>query len=560
MNQKRAAISFLSLLLVVCLMFACAGGIDWSFVRETNVEDPKEKVIFEGIGYAKEDSSEEVADKFNEKNANKTTLVLQLNNVYDQEMVCSDEDISLEEAQALLKEQRENVKAYYSETNPLLFDELDLSAFDLEFEVDTYSPYVYAEYEDKLTEKDVEDIYVLAENEKINRIYVQSLTKPEEELDDAFEVINGEQIAQTYDVDGSGIVIGILEVYVVDADNAIFENVDVTVRQLEGYMDEGLNHPLAVAVSALKVAPGASILSASMESGIIGSVSWMLDNGVNIINMSFAYNNVENGTYTMYSGYCDYIARYCGVVFTGSAGNEAETHLVTSPNGYNTLTVGACNNAGERRASSSYIESFTINFPRLVAPGEYLYIPAYGYGSGTSFAAPLVAGAVALMMEKSPSLVTAPHIVMALIMATTQRIDQYAVNTGFNNEVGTGLLDVYDAVRWTSNRQNFIVSEDQVGEFVSTRHIYVQEGQRIRVAFVSLVNSDMSPDTERVTDYDLYLYNDSGSVKRASTTLFNNEFVDFVAEYTGYYAIKIKQYSAKKTDIDDYCAYAWHIE
>ena len=49
-------------------------------------------------------------------------------------------------------------------------------------------------------------------------------------------------------------------------------------------------------------------------------------------------------------------------------------------------------------------------------------------------------------------------------------------------------------------------------------------------------------------------------MKRACTTLYNNEFVDFVAQYTGYYTIKIKQYSAKKTDIDDYCAYAWHIE
>lgn len=561
--MKKKTMSRLSLLLVVCLVFACVDIYGCYSAKESlnDVKDVREKVVFAGTAAGVGESVSEIVDRINSNEGNRTMVILQLDNPYEIELEGTDEYMSLDEAKAYLKQRRATGKAYYSQTNPLILANLDMSAFDITFTADTYTPYAYAEYEAVLTEKDIEDIYVLAESEKIDRIYVQPMAKAEGELTGALDAIDGTQIASNSSTNGTGIVIGILESQYVCKDNSYFEDVNVTTRVEVGPAAE-TDHATKVAISALAMAPGASILSASQDTGIIGAVSWMLDNDVNIINMSYHTEDVtENGTYTVHSSYFDNVARNYGVVFTGSAGNNQDgTYYVTPPNGFNTLTVGSCDYNGVRSSFSSYKEKFDVNFPRLVAPGENLYIPTMGTYSGTSYSAPLVAGAAAALMDRLPFLINYPHVVMALLMASTQRIEQYATSSGFNNEIGAGMLNVQNAMDNIYNRNYFTVSEDQVGEFVGVSMVYLEAGQRIRIAFVSMVTADVSTNTDLVTDYDLYLYDYDGAMKASCLKTYNNEFIDYVVTSTGYYYIKVKQYAAKKTVYDDYCAYAWNIE
>ena len=216
---------------------------------------------------------------------------------------------------------------------------------------------------------------------------------------------------------------------------------------------------------------------------------------------------------------------------------------------------------GDRRKASSYEEKFNINFPNFLAPGTDLVIPGYeGTYSGTSYAAPFVAGAAAVIMQKAPYLMLHPECVMAILMATTERIERYSRSSGFNDEAGTGMLNVANAIASCRMCTFFEVDENQIGEFVSVRTFYLKKGERIRVAFVSLINNGSADvSTSLVTDYDLYLYNNKNTQKAGCAGTYNNEFIDYVVEESGYYTIKIKQYAAKKTGYADKCAYAYFI-
>ena len=164
------------------------------------------------------------------------------------------------------------------------------------------------------------------------------------------------------------------------------------------------------------------------------------------------YNN-----YDAMSRWVDHIAYNHDVHFVKSAGNRI-TEGVTSPGmAYNIITVGVVSNAGIRVAEvingklwgSSYNlagvsrENYRTSKPDIMAPGYY------SNTWGTSYAAPVVAGTVALMCEYQPSLKVKQHIVKAVLAATTAKttLDAHYVNTDtYFDEYGAGVIDVQSAL------------------------------------------------------------------------------------------------------------------
>ncbi|OFW39017.1 MAG: hypothetical protein A3J29_04200, partial [Acidobacteria bacterium RIFCSPLOWO2_12_FULL_67_14b] len=171
-----------------------------------------------------------------------------------------------------------------------------------------------------------------------------------------------------------------------------------------------------------------------------------------------------------------------GIVVVAAAGNlgrnataESQYGGITSPgNAPWVLTVGASSTEGTTRRSDDTIAGFSsrgptaIDYlakPDLVAPGTgivstsdpnsllYLtkpqallsgsvptaYLP-YLSLSGTSMAAPVVAGSVALMLEANPSLT--PNLVKAILQYTSQARPQYDFLTQ-----GAGFLNTRGAVK-----------------------------------------------------------------------------------------------------------------
>jgi serine protease AprX len=241
------------------------------------------------------------------------------------------------------------------------------------------------------------------------------------------------------------------------------------------------------------MAPGASLVSLKVLDadghGYVSDVIAAIDYAVSVRS---AYNirviNLSVGTGVFESYWLDPLtiaarrAVDAGIVVVVAAGNlgldaygQPQSGAITSPgNAPWVLTVGASSHQGTARRSDDVIGDFSsvgptwIDFgakPDLVAPGVgivslsdprstlYASLPDYLIGSsrgtgsqpylsltGTSMAAPVVAGAVALMLEADPSLT--PNAVKAILQYTAQARPEASPLAQ-----GAGMLNTRGAVR-----------------------------------------------------------------------------------------------------------------
>src|SRR5690606_16293478 len=140
-----------------------------------------------------------------------------------------------------------------------------------------------------------------------------------------------------------------------------------------------------------------------------------------------------------------------GIFGSWSAGNEGPACSTTSSPGANTATyaVGAFNSAGDIASFSSRGpgEDGTVQ-PNIAAPGQSVRssVPGSSYAtySGTSMAAPHLAGAVALLWSAAPTLVGQIEETEALLDASAVDVDDTTCGgtADDNNTWGEGKLDV----------------------------------------------------------------------------------------------------------------------
>ena len=240
------------------------------------------------------------------------------------------------------------------------------------------------------------------------------------------------------------------------------------------------------------IAPGASIISLKVLNadgvGTIGSMiaalNWIAHNhqahNIRVVNLSVGARITES-YWTDPLTLATKALSDRGLVVVGAAGNfgkNAAGHLqyggITAPaNAPWVLTVGASSTNGTLTRTDDTIASFSsagptnIDFgakPDLVAPGTAtvsLAVPgstfyatksqflvggnslgyrAYLALSGTSMAAPVVSGSVALMLQANPSLT--PNLVKAILQYTAQRYPGYNAL-----RQGAGFLNTLGAVR-----------------------------------------------------------------------------------------------------------------
>ncbi|WP_235183161.1 S8 family serine peptidase [Deinococcus phoenicis] len=219
----------------------------------------------------------------------------------------------------------------------------------------------------------------------------------------------------------------------------------------EGVLGEGgYGHGTAVAGIVLQVAPRATILPLRVlgpdGSGdvlhVAQAIDWAVKSGARIINLSLGTDSRSNVVQ-------DAVARAAarGVLVISSAGNDnlgsltypANDATSAGPAGDYSLSVGSVDGGDLKSSFSNYGKALEI-----VAPAENVYTPGPDNllvsWSGTSMAAPMVTGSLALALGENLG-VSSRDMAKGLVEKTTD-IYRNEMNKAYKDKLGKGRLDL----------------------------------------------------------------------------------------------------------------------
>ncbi|NJM23882.1 MAG: S8 family serine peptidase [Richelia sp. SL_2_1] len=409
-----------------------------------------------------------------------------LDNFLEYQITTSAGDVESEESQRVIvhykppksfedfREQFAELQETYEKYN----EEFEFCEFDeLEHLIDESTEFVFQEFRSQgveiqqhlrlgngfLTELSPEKIKQIAAREDVE--YIEADKPLIAELDQSTEVVGvvsarNQKLAGT----GRGIIIAVLD-----------GEVDINHPDLKGrvvhkrnYTDEpwGNPHKHGTHVAGIiagngsqyqGIAPGATIWSYKImpsQSGFKGAeaiedVIKDMKYGVRIANCSWGVPDKRLDGTSIWAKTADKATKL-GLILVKSAGNNGRHGLrsITSPADAkgDLIVVGASSRDGSRVMHFSSRGPTGDNRPKpdILAPGDRIIAakPNGGYvrSSGTSMAAPHIAGIAALMLERNPRL--KPWLVKKILMETAKPL---ASNS--HNYQGKGLVDVVKALQ-----------------------------------------------------------------------------------------------------------------
>jgi serine protease AprX len=207
---------------------------------------------------------------------------------------------------------------------------------------------------------------------------------------------------------------------------------------------------------------------------VVSGLQWVLNNkdayNIRVVNISLNAS-IPESYHTSPIDAAVEILWFNGIVVVVSAGNHGVSNLYAPANDPFAIVVGAVDTKNSIDISDDHVAGFSsygltgdgFAKPDLVAPGKNIVslmgnqgmgLPAdhpdnivdgsYFMMSGTSVAAPVVSGAVALLLQDEPNLT--PDQVKYRLMATANS------DWPFNDptKAGAGILDVYAAIHGTT--------------------------------------------------------------------------------------------------------------
>lgn len=173
---------------------------------------------------------------------------------------------------------------------------------------------------------------------------------------------------------------------------------------------------------------------------IAAGIRYAADNGAHVINLSVGGSAAS----FILEEACQY-AFDSGAVLVVSAGNtHSSVHYPAAYDDY-CIAVAATDANDERTTWSNYGPQIDVAAPGAYIWGAKIYpndpdnLDSYNWGSGTSYAAPLVAGAAALLIAQKPFLLNSQ--VMSLIKYTADDVNAEAY-PGIDDYLGYGRLNL----------------------------------------------------------------------------------------------------------------------
>lgn len=299
-------------------------------------------------------------------------------------------------------------------------------------------------------------------------------TQPVEETREiqwGVERVNAPKVWNELEIDGAGVVVGVLDTGI-HADHPLLEGKTIYFKDFtrDGFEEphDGQGHGTHVAGSiaargGVGVAPAAKFIIARVfnSSGgtttdtLLNAMQWMMDpkedssgdGAPRVINNSWGSNSTTNRTFW------DAVQSWVDVdilpVF--AAGNNGMWGgRVGTPAAFPHSWAVAATTVSDTRASFSSIgpanwDGETLMKPDIAAPGHQIISCNQSDGlvsnSGTSMAAPHVAGVIALMLQADPSLT------IEQMRLLTEEEAIHLGQEGKNTHFGSGLIDAYASVK-----------------------------------------------------------------------------------------------------------------
>lgn len=283
-----------------------------------------------------------------------------------------------------------------------------------------------------------------------------------------------------------------------------------------------------------------------------GELEWLIAQNVDVINIScevlVSSRADDNNSYGEAAKLLDRLAQQYDITIINAAGNSGENTVASGAMAYNVITVGNfCIQWGSvMDSTSSYNnESNTTKAykPDICAPA-YVRFHDNHCEAGSSFAAPLVTGVVALLMACRSSLRTNPTQVKAILTASVSLAGPHdmPINQSNYRKHGAGVIDASRANQLIMPGDFFSANTQPTPRYYCEYQVELFANQitRFSLAFekVWAANGVLC----NLSDLNICVYDTYGRLVCLSQTLNNNvELVEFLPTQYGMYTVRIEQ-------------------
>jgi hypothetical protein len=316
------------------------------------------------------------------------------------------------------------------------------------------------------------------------------------------------------------------------------------------------------------------------------------DWGASVLNLSFGCIGCTEATQVGEDKYYDKIVYHNWRTVVAGAGNNGvgtgcggdQTNKIYSPaRGYNIITVGGFSDSDTTSWSddilwpcSSWVNPTSSNNdrekPDVMTPGKNIAVlgtvsPWTELANGTSFAAPMVTAASALMIQQNSTFSVWPEMIKALTIATAHNnIDgNFIASMGQDSKDGWGGVNYYRASQIiTNNGLNNALGSYTGGSITCSStppsiSMYLTQGYLTRAALVFDVNPDYPYYANQPNmDLDFQILDPNGTPVAGSGRWDSSvEGANFYTNMSGFYTFRILRYRCDSTYSHTYYGAAW---
>ncbi|MBQ2254041.1 MAG: S8 family serine peptidase [Clostridia bacterium] len=404
------------------------------------------------------------------------------------------------------------------------------------------------------------EIVALSNLPQVEMIYYIPEVQAEDFSMDGASATGADVLRESLGLSGTGVKIGMIEKGVPDREQSYFDGADITYDpdiSWEQNIRTHANNVASILVSQSSEYPGI-VPDAELYCTIMGNretytwqrIEWLLDQGVQVINMSAGYVRPDS-PYLAIDRLVDTIAIDYSVHFVAAAGGNYYEPLsvVAHPAcAYNVIAVGAADETLTAPSHDSWYFDFATeaNKPDILAPGALVETAATPTGcTGNSFAAPIVTGIIAQLIEYAPNVAYWQNGMKAILTAAiNDDVLRYQTSSAMSDSAGAGLINAYAAyctLRDGNYKVRSFPAMEEAGSTKSYSFTVASTEDPIRVSLAWLKHKEEEDEViDPLADLTLMVYDPNGNLVANVTDPGGNLLItEFNPSVIGEYTIKV---------------------